>query len=156
MVQAPQNIYLGRKHAVKSGFGVRILKYADAMERWLAVAILAAASIGGILLLRNTAGTLITAPDAFSVSAFLSKALMIVMGVEFVRMLTLHTARAVINVLLFAIARQMIVSHGGGAETLMGVAAVAGIFAIKKYLFLRDSHWDTDSLSLEEEPGHGD
>lgn len=81
---------------------------------------------------------------------------MIVMGVEFVRMLTLHTARAAINVLLFAIARQMTVSHGGGVETLFGVAAVAGIFAIKKYLFVRDGRWETDGQSPEGEPGHGD
>ena len=46
---------------------------------------------------------------------------------------------AVVDVLLFTIVRQMIVSHTDAAETLLGVAAVAGIFAVKKYLQAREN-----------------
>ena len=38
-----------------------------------------------------------------------------------------------------SIVRQMIVSHTDAAETLLGVAAVAGIFAVKKYLQAREN-----------------
>ena len=61
-------------------------------------------------------------------------ALLLVMGLEFVKMLALHTAAAVIDVLLFTIARQMIITHGSSLDTLLGVGAVAGIFAIRKFL----------------------
>ena len=42
---------------------------------------------------------------------------------------------AIIEVLLFATSRQMIVEHLNGTETLLGIAAIAGLFAIRKYLF---------------------
>ena len=37
-------------------------------------------------------------------------------------------------VLLFAIARQLVVNHSSAVDTLLGVAAVALIFVIKKFL----------------------
>ena len=44
------------------------------------------------------------------------------------------TLRAVTDVLLFAIARQLVVNHSSAVDTLLGVAAVALIFVIKKFL----------------------
>lgn len=41
----------------------------------------------------------------------------------------------IIEVLLFATARQMIVFHLSAVDTLIGVAAIAGLFATRKYLF---------------------
>ncbi len=111
-----------------------ILKCAAGLEYGIAVFILAVTAGAAALLLIRTAQALFLEPGAFSVSGFLSDVLLIVMGVEFVRMLVLHTPGAVIDVLLFAIARQMTVSHAGSLETLLGVAAVAGIFAVKKFL----------------------
>ena len=58
-------------------------------------------------------------------------------GVEFVKMLCTHTPGTVIEVLLFAIARQMIVGHVSGFEVLAGVAAIAGLFATHKYLYAK-------------------
>ena len=70
--------------------------------------------------------------------AGVSSALLLIMGIEFVKLLALHTASAVTDVLLFTIVRQMIVSHTNAVETLLGVAAVAGIFAVKKFLQLKE------------------
>ena len=61
--------------------------------------------------------------------------LSLVVGVEFVKMLCTHTPGTVIEVLLFAIARQMIVGHVSGFEVLAGVAAIAGLFATHKFLY---------------------
>jgi len=66
--------------------------------------------------------------------AFFADAMTIVVGIEFVKMLMLHTPRAVTDVLLFAIARQLVVNHSSAVDTLLGVAAVALIFVIKKFL----------------------
>ena len=46
-----------------------------------------------------------------------------------------HTPETVIEVLLFAIARQLIVEHMTIFQNLIGVIAIAGLFATRKYLF---------------------
>lgn len=48
-------------------------------------------------------------------------------------MLLLHTPESVIEVLLYAVARQIIISHESAMENLIGVLAVAIIFIIRKY-----------------------
>lgn len=62
----------------------------------------------------------------------------LVIGIEFLRMLVRHTPGAVIEVLLFAIARQLIVEHAGTWEMLIGIVCIAGVFAVRKYLFTKD------------------
>lgn len=111
-----------------------ILRAARALELTVAAVILAVIVCGGALLLWNTGRTLLLTPGAFSLGDFFSSALLLVMGLEFVKMLALHSAGAVIDVLLFTIVRQMIISHSGALDTLLGVAAVAAIFAVKKFL----------------------
>ena len=70
---------------------------------------------------------------------FLGNALTLLIGVEFVKMLAKHTAENLLEVLMFAIARQMVVEHLNMVETLIGVIAIAVIFAIRKYLLLKNS-----------------
>ena len=111
-----------------------LLKLARSLELILAAAILLIISVVAVSLIQRTGQTLVQSPDDFSVSSFLSGALLLVMGIEFVKMLALHSAGAVIDVLLFTIVRQMIVTHGSALDTLLGVAAVAAIFAVKKFL----------------------
>lgn len=111
-----------------------ILKAARALELTVAVLILAVIVAGGALLLWNTGRTLLLSPADFTLGEFFSKALLLVMGLEFVKMLALHSAGAVIDVLLFTIVRQMIISHSSAVDTLLGVAAVAAIFAVKRFL----------------------
>lgn len=69
------------------------------------------------------------------ITVFLGQAMTIAVGVEFIKMLCKHTPATVIEVLLFAIARQMIVGHGSAIDTILGVAAIAGLFAVRKFLF---------------------
>ena len=125
----------------------RTLKVAQAMEIVMAVIILAAIVIRAALLVAGVARELGEDPMSFSIDDFLAKVLLIIMGIEFVKMLMLHTYGAVIDVLLFAMARQMIVTHNGPEGTLLSVISVALIFAIKKYLYTGES-WgqkkDTD------------
>ena len=56
-------------------------------------------------------------------------------------MLTLHIQSALIEVLLFGIARKMLLlpKNNGMAEILLGVVAIAGLFLIRKYLIKEDS-----------------
>ncbi|HKM21684.1 MAG TPA: transporter [Lachnospiraceae bacterium] len=70
-----------------------------------------------------------------NLTLYLTMALNLAVGVEFVKMLCKHTPETIIEVLLFATARQMIVYHMSAIDTLIGVGAIAGLFATRKYLF---------------------
>lgn len=69
---------------------------------------------------------------------FLSQMLTLVVGLEFVKMLCMHTAETVIEVLMFATARQMIVEHLNAVDTLIGIVTIGILFAIRKYLLIEN------------------
>lgn len=70
-------------------------------------------------------------------NTFLSSALSLVVGIEFVKMLCKHTSSTLVEVLMFATARQMVVEHLNPFQTLVGILAIAILFAIRKFLFLK-------------------
>ena len=79
--------------------------------------------------------TLSGASTQLPLDKFLGEILQVVIAIEFVKMLAKHTPESVIEVLLFAIARKLIVDHSIDAlQLLIGVAAIAILFAIRKYL----------------------
>lgn len=59
----------------------------------------------------------------------------LIIGVELIRMMYYHTPNTVFEVLLFAIARQIIIDHSSIWGSLVGVSAIAVLFATRKYLF---------------------
>ncbi len=67
----------------------------------------------------------------------LEYALTIVVGIEFIKMLLKNTPGSVIELVLFAVARQVIISHSGALENLIGVLGVAVIFATWKFFFVQ-------------------
>lgn len=73
--------------------------------------------------------------DAFS--KYLSTAFNLVIGIEFIKMLCKHSPETVIEVLLFAIARQLIVEHTSSFENLIGILSIAILFGTRKYLFYK-------------------
>lgn len=54
-------------------------------------------------------------------------------------MLCRHSAQTVVEVLMFATARQMVVEHMDPIQTLIGVLAIAILFAIRKFLMTEDT-----------------
>ena len=84
---------------------------------------------------------------------FLSSVLTLVVGLEFVKMLCMHTPETVIEVLMFATARQMIVEHLSPANTLIGVVTIAILFATRKFLFIQKTGKRTDSEDTQEKTG---
>ncbi|MCY6356125.1 phosphate-starvation-inducible PsiE family protein [Clostridium sp. ZS2-4] len=75
----------------------------------------------------------------YEVEALLGHALLLVIGVELVIMLIVHTPESVVDVLLYAIARKLLLvpKDKGMIEVLIGIVAIAGLFAVKKYLFTK-------------------
>ena len=121
---------------MKKKFIQILLRISGAVEIILSLVVLAAILISSFSLIYELGifnGDLIV-PERLD--AFLSQALGLVVGVEFIKMLIRHTPGAVIEVLLFAIARQLIVYHTSTLETLIGILAVGCAFAIRKFLFV--------------------
>mgnify|MGYP004511453077 FL=1 len=71
------------------------------------------------------------------VTGFLHEVLTIVVGLEFVRMLIDTTPASILEVLAVAITRHVILSHDDPVSNLLSVACIAGLFAIRRYLFRR-------------------
>lgn len=69
-------------------------------------------------------------------STYLEKALNIVIGIEFLKMLCRHSMSSVVEVIMFYLSRQLIVEENTLLEGLFCVIAVAGLFAIRKFLFI--------------------
>ncbi len=67
---------------------------------------------------------------------FLEICLNLVVGIEFLKMLCRHNMDAVIEVLLFTLARQLIINHYSMLEGLLCIAAIAILFVVRKYLFV--------------------
>ena len=69
-------------------------------------------------------------------SDLLENCLSLIIGVEMIRMLYQQTPSTVFEVLLFAIARQIIVEHSNPVATLIGVISIAILFETRKLLFV--------------------
>ena len=69
---------------------------------------------------------------------FMENAMSLAVGVELIKMLCKHSASTVVEVLLFAIARQIIVSHSSVMNMVAGVLCIVALLATRKFLFLTD------------------
>ena len=65
---------------------------------------------------------------------FLQNILTIVVGLEFVRMLINLTPANTLEVLIVAIARQVIVDHSSPINNIVCVLCISGLFAIRRFL----------------------
>lgn len=68
-------------------------------------------------------------------SSIISSAFSLIIGVEFVKMICKPTTGTIVEVLMFAIARGIIIEHAFGLTSLLGVLSIAILFAVRKYLF---------------------
>lgn len=82
------------------------------------------------------------------VNHILHELLTIVVGMEFVRMLVDTTPANILEVLTLAITRHVVLSHDNPLNNLAGVACIAGLFAIRRYL-VRRSELKEDIIDIE-------
>ena len=57
-------------------------------------------------------------------------------GIEFIKMLAKHSPGSSLEVLLYAIARHMVVGHESAMENLLSVSAIALIFIVRRFFFV--------------------
>jgi hypothetical protein len=75
--------------------------------------------------------------DPYStLQALISHVLVLVVGLELAMMLIWHTPGSVIEVLMYVAARKMLSPQTTVVEFLIGTAAIGGLFAIRRYLFV--------------------
>ena len=58
-----------------------------------------------------------------------------VIVIEFIRMLIKHSMNTVVEVLIFAIARSLVVGHEKPLEALISIASIAILLACRRFLF---------------------
>lgn len=116
-------------------YAIAILKkLATIMELFIAFML----ATGIILLSLRLAGSLTDIPkfDVYpNYEDLLETCFNLIIGVELIRMVYMHQPSTVFEVLLFAIARQVIMDHSSPLNSLIGVAAIAVLFATRKFLF---------------------
>ena len=80
-----------------------------------------------------------TAAEYFAtMDTFLQNILTIVVGLEFVRMLIDLTPANTIEVLIVAIARQVILTHNNPWANLASILCIAGLFATRHFLIPKE------------------
>ena len=95
-------------------------------------------AIGIILLCLRLGSSLVDIPNLNvypNYEDLLETCFNLIIGVELIRMMYYHTPDTVFEVLLFAIARQIIIDHSSAWTSLIGVCAIAVLFATRRYLF---------------------
>ncbi|WP_455542021.1 phosphate-starvation-inducible PsiE family protein [Intestinibacter sp.] len=118
----------------------RFIKVAHIFEVLLAVVILIVVFLGMFDILRVIYSAYVVdfkhPVDYDKLNYFLAQILLLVIAVELVIMLCLHKAETLLEVLLYAIARKLLLipKSSGVGELFLGVLAIAAIFFIKKYL----------------------
>ena len=125
----------------------KISTAATAVEIVLGLIILLACVIGSIGLVCTTEmDQMLHVPKYFQER--LSDACLIIIGIELIKMITSYTIDSVVDVMLLAIARQMVVEHTTPLENLLAVLSVGVLFVIRKYLYI--SHLDRRKRSKKD------
>lgn len=128
----------------------RLKKWATYLELILAVFIAIGILIGMTDLFRYLGLIFTTSAietyDLFQ--RFLGHVLLLVVGVELIAMLIMHTPGSVIEVLLYAVARNMLIGSKEMTDFILGIVSIAAIFAIRKFLFTGSISEDTDSAAV--------
>ncbi|GAQ26307.1 transporter associated domain-containing protein [Tepidanaerobacter syntrophicus] len=113
----------------------RIAKTIIILESVLAFFVILGVIVGSVDILRYLKIIYETPPtESFPiVQAFLGHILALVIGLELAVMLIKHTPASVIEVLLYAIARKMLIDSKNMLDIVLGILAVGGLFYINKH-----------------------
>ena len=110
-----------------------IIQASTLLEIVLSGLVLIGLLLSFIPLLKWMPGLLFDGNDV-EIRGFLERALDIVIGVEFIKMLAKHSPGSSLEVLLYAIARHLVVGHDSALENLLSVGAIALIIVFQPEL----------------------
>ena len=100
----------------------------------LAILILAAAAIGTVEIIIRDIPQLWRQPNEYdALHQIIQDVLLVAIAAELALLFLFHRTSAAVEVLIFVIARKMVISGISGLDLLAGVAALAGLVAIRFY-----------------------
>lgn len=125
----------GKEERVKRVFRDQIAEAAGLLEVILSGIVLIGLLFSVVPLVKWMPGLIVDGNEV-EVYEFLTRALDIVIGIEFIKMLAKHSPGSSLEVLLYAIARHLVVGHDSAVENLLSVGAIALIFIVRKFFFV--------------------
>lgn len=107
------------------------------LELILAIIVICIIAMQGIHLIKLFIAHVFDPAITVQYSEFLKEALDIIVGVEFLKMLCQHSMSSVIDVLLFVLARHLVVIESTMFESLLCIISVAILFTVRKFLMIK-------------------
>ncbi len=118
-------------------------------ELFISIIVGIAILILAIRLVVDTVNVSIYSEGVNSLVKILDDAIILAIGAELIKMLCKHTPETIIEVLAFALARQLIVGHAAPWENLITVIAIAVLFGIRRFLLKRHDMVETPDGLVE-------
>ncbi len=118
-------------------------------ELFISVIVGLAILILAVRLIADTVNISVYTGGADALMKILDDAIILAIGAELIKMLCKHTPETVIEVLAFALARQLIVGHAPPLENLITVLAIAVLFAVRRFLLNRHDMVETPDGLVE-------
>ena len=112
-----------------------IIRASSLLEILLSGLVLIGLLFSAVPLIKWMPGLLLDGNEV-EIRGFLERSLDIVIGIEFIKMLAKHSPGSSLEVLLYAIARHLVVGHDSAVENLLSVGAIALIFIVRKFFFV--------------------
>lgn len=128
---------------------VHLAAAASFLEIFLACLLALALGICAVRMVPSLLGLALLEEPVRSFHEYLETLFVLVIGTEALKMLCKHTPGSALEVLLFTIAREMVVKETSPLENLIVVISIAVIFAIRKFLYVPAFGSDSPESSFE-------
>lgn len=114
-----------------------IVKASNIFESILGIILISAIIINIVPIISTIFGDYISLGKTTEFSVILENIFSVIIGVEFLKMLCRHDIDSVVEVVMFTLARKLIVEHGTSVDNLLTILSIAILFGIRKYLFIK-------------------
>ncbi|MBQ3021728.1 MAG: hypothetical protein IJD91_00175 [Clostridia bacterium] len=118
-------------------------------ELLISVIVSIAIIVFAVRMIVDTFAMSIEVKKAVTLITVLDGAITLAIGAELIKMFCKHTPETVIEVLAFALARQLIVEHASPIENLITVVAIAILFAVRKFFLQKHDMLETPDGLIE-------
>jgi len=118
-------------------------------ELFISVIVGIAVAMLSVRMIIDIFDTAIYIEGANALVRILDDAIILAIGAELIKMLCKHTPETIIEVLAFALARQLIVGHASPTQNLITVVAIAALFAVRRFLLKRHDMVETPDGLIE-------
>lgn len=108
------------------------------LELTLALLLTAALVISAIQLIPHLFHLAMTEEVMHTFTELLEEIFTLTVGVEALKMLCKHTPGSALEVLIFAMARSVVLNHSDGKYALLGILCITLVFAVRKFLYVHD------------------